>query len=35
MKVLESFPQRQPVDTQAVCNLKTHPNDDKQYEIKV
>ena len=35
MKVLETFPHRTPVDTQAVCNLKTHPDSDKQYEIKV
>jgi branched-chain amino acid transport system substrate-binding protein len=34
MKVLESFSQRQPVDTQAVCDLKAHPDDDRQYEIK-
>lgn len=34
MKVLETFPQRQPVDTQAVCDLKAHPNENKQYEIK-
>jgi branched-chain amino acid transport system substrate-binding protein len=35
MKVLESFAQRQPVDTQAVCDLKANPDDNQQYEIKV
>jgi branched-chain amino acid transport system substrate-binding protein len=35
MKVLEVFPQRQPVDTQAVCDLKKNPDDNQQYEIKI
>jgi branched-chain amino acid transport system substrate-binding protein len=35
MKVLESFAQRQPVDTQAVCDLKANPDDNQQYEIKI
>jgi branched-chain amino acid transport system substrate-binding protein len=35
MKVLESFAQRQPVDTQSVCDLKANPDDNQQYEIKV
>jgi branched-chain amino acid transport system substrate-binding protein len=32
--VLETFNQRQPIDTQKVCNLKLNPDDTKQYEIK-
>lgn len=35
LKVLESFSQRQPVDTQAVCDLKANPEDNQQYEIKI
>jgi branched-chain amino acid transport system substrate-binding protein len=35
MKVLEVFPQRAPVDTQAVCDLKKNPDDNQQYEIKI
>ena len=35
MKVLESFSQRQPVDTQAVCDLVANPDDNQQYEIKI
>ncbi|MCC0038820.1 MAG: ABC transporter substrate-binding protein [Brucellaceae bacterium] len=35
MKVLESFSQRQPVDTQAVCDLVANPEDNQQYEIKI
>ncbi|MEH6545208.1 MAG: ABC transporter substrate-binding protein, partial [Sneathiella sp.] len=34
MKVIETLQQRQPIDTQAVCNLNTNPNDNTQYEIK-
>lgn len=34
MKVIESLPQRQPIDTQAVCDLEANPNDNKQYEIQ-
>ncbi len=34
-KVLESFPQQPPADTAAVCDLKTHPNDNQQYVIDV
>lgn len=34
LNVLETFLQRQPVDTQSVCDLKARPNEDKQYEIK-
>ncbi len=34
MKVLETLKQRQPIDTQAVCDLEANPNDNQQYEIK-
>ncbi|HVV92697.1 MAG TPA: ABC transporter substrate-binding protein [Hyphomicrobiales bacterium] len=34
-KVVQDFPQQKPTDTEAVCNLKDHPNDRKQYVIKV
>ena len=30
--LIKSFSQRQPADTQAVCDLKKNPNDTKQYE---
>ena len=30
--VVKSFSQRQPSDTQAVCDLIKNPNDTKQYE---
>ena len=30
--LVKSFPQRQPSDTQAVCNLIKNPDDTKQYE---
>ncbi len=33
--LLESFSQRPPSDTQAVCNLKTNPNSTTQYEPKL
>lgn len=33
--VLESLGQRQPVDTQSVCDLKKNPDDNQQYEIKI
>ena len=35
LTVLESFSQRPPADTAAVCDLKANPNDTTQYEIKV
>lgn len=35
LKVLESFPQRQPLDTQGVCDLAANPDDNQQYEIKI
>ncbi|MBP0597276.1 transporter substrate-binding protein [Herbaspirillum sp. LeCh32-8] len=34
-KILESFKQQKPVDTAAVCDLIKHPNENKQYVIKV
>lgn len=34
MKVIETFTQRQPIDTQAVCDLAANPDDNTQYEIK-
>lgn len=35
LKVLESFAQRQPVDTQGVCDLAAKPDDNTQYEINI
>ena len=35
MNVLKSFDQRQPVDTQTVCDLGANPDDTTQYEIKI
>ncbi|MDV4146128.1 transporter substrate-binding protein [Shimia sp. FJ5] len=35
MKVVETLPQRQPIDTQAVCDLEANPNDNTQYEIEI
>ncbi len=35
MNVVKSFDQRQPVDTQTVCDLSANPNDTTQYEIKI
>ncbi|MDE4131593.1 transporter substrate-binding protein [Phaeobacter sp. QD34_3] len=35
MKVIETLPQRQPVDTQAVCDLAANPGDNTQYEIEI
>jgi branched-chain amino acid transport system substrate-binding protein len=35
MTVMESFSQRPPADTAAVCDLEANPNDTTQYEIKV
>lgn len=34
MNVLESFSQKPPSDTQAVCDLVANPNDNTQYELK-
>ena len=34
-KVLQSFPQQPPSDTQSVCNLTAFPNSNKQYVIDV
>ena len=35
MTVVQSFDQRPPTDTAAVCDLEANPNDTTQYEIKV
>jgi len=35
LSVIESFSQRQPVDTQAVCDLSANPDDNQQYEINI
>ena len=35
MKVLETLPQRAPIDTQAVCDLQANPDDNTQYEIDI
>lgn len=35
LNVLKSFSQRQPVDTQGVCDLKANPRDTTQYEISI
>ncbi|WP_432816662.1 urea ABC transporter substrate-binding protein [Sulfitobacter sp. JB4-11] len=35
MKVIETLPQRQPIDTQAVCDLSANPDDNTQYEIDI
>ena len=35
MTVIETLPQRQPIDTQAVCDLRANPDDNTQYEIKI
>lgn len=35
MRVIETLPQRQPIDTQAVCDLQANPNDNTQYEIQI
>jgi len=34
MKVVETLSQRQPIDTQAVCDLKANPDENEQYEIE-
>ncbi len=35
LDVVERFEQRQPIDTQAVCDLSANPDDTTQYEIKI
>ncbi|MDE0241100.1 MAG: transporter substrate-binding protein [bacterium] len=35
MTVVETLPQRPPVDTQAVCDLAANPDDNTQYEIRI
>jgi urea transport system substrate-binding protein len=34
-KILDTFPQRPPLDTAAVCDLKAHPNENKQFVVDV
>ena len=33
LDVIKSYSQRQPIDTQSVCDLKKNPDDNRQYEI--
>ncbi|APE45658.1 urea ABC transporter (plasmid) [Sulfitobacter alexandrii] len=35
MAVIETLPQRAPIDTQAVCDLGANPDDNTQYEIEI
>ncbi|WP_150526677.1 ABC transporter substrate-binding protein [Roseibium sediminis] len=35
MKVIETLTQRQPIDTQSVCDLRANPDDNTQYEIQI
>ena len=35
LEVVETLPQRQPVDTQAVRDLSANPDDNTQYEIDI
>ena len=35
MELVETLPQRPPVDTQAVCDLIANPDDNTQYEIEI
>ena len=35
MRLIETLPQRQPADTQAVCDLQANPDDNTQYEIEI
>lgn len=35
MNVIETLPQREPIDTQAVCDLGANPGDNTQYEIQI
>lgn len=35
MKVIKTLSQRQPIDTQAVCDLAANPGDNTQYEIQI
>jgi branched-chain amino acid transport system substrate-binding protein len=34
-KLLETFPQQPPLDTASVCDLKAHPDENKQYVVDV
>lgn len=33
LKVIETLPQQEPIDTQMVCDLEANPDDNQQYEI--
>ena len=35
MRVVKTLSQRQPIDTQSVCDLSANPDDNTQYEIKI
>ena len=35
MSVVQTLPQRPPIDTQQVCDLEANPDDNTQYEIEV
>ena len=35
MNIIETLPQRAPIDTQAVCDLSANPDDNQQYEIQI
>ena len=35
MTVIDTLPQRQPIDTQTVCDLEVNPDDNQQYEIEI
>ena len=35
MNLIETLPQREPIDTQSVCDLLANPDDNTQYEIKI
>ena len=35
MRVVETLPQRQPIDTQTVCDLEANPDENTQYEIQI
>ena len=35
MTVIDTLSQRQPIDTQTVCDLEANPDDNQQYEIEI
>jgi urea transport system substrate-binding protein len=35
MNVMQSFAQKEPVDTKLVCDLKKNPDSNVQHEIKI